>query len=269
VPSQEPAPQEPAPQEPCAASWLLAGLLHGGEVDVVEVVRTPVSVHYETGDAAVPVLTVCTPDAVRLPNSLLTPTLPGEPQADRHRTSHGSTRTRVGAGGLRYAETTWRVRRWWRPPRPAGLPRPTAGALRNLWPTSPGDVPRVRASYDGLSPSALVGTGPGLTPAGDDVLAGALVAAHATDDPRLPRWQGDTRRALADSPTTAVSRAMLHHALDGYATTQLADFVTALCLGQDTSRSVAALLAVGHSSGSALLAGVLHTLSTHHLEGAA
>jgi hypothetical protein len=62
---------------------------------------------------------------------------------------------------------------------------------------------------------------------------------------------------------------MLHHALDGYATPELARFLTALCRGGDVGAARADLLAVGHSSGAALLVGVLHTLTTYELEGAA
>lgn len=245
------------PEIPCAASSLLTGLVDGRSA-LVEVARTRVSVHYETGRKDVPVLTFCTPDAVRLPNSLVTDTLP-----------HGST-GRVADGRVRVGRTSWRVRRWWQPPCPRHLPRPHPDVLaRSAVDDLPPEVPSVRASYDGLAPAALIGAGPGLTPAGDDLVAGALVAAHATDDPRLNAWRASTRAMLTRARTTAVSRAMLHHALDGYATPELAAFTTDLCHGRDTARSRADLLAVGHSSGSALLAGVLHTLSTNHLEGAA
>jgi len=252
-------------------------------VGLAEVGRTRVSVHYETGDNAVPVLCVCTPTAVRLPNSLVTDVLP-DPESDgsQHRTGRGSTPNGadlkgglsagavIGGGGFRAGGTRWRVLRWWQPPKPSGLPRPTVAALAAVSPQDelPG-VPIPRPSHDGLSPAALVGSGPGLTPAGDDVLAGALVAAYATRDPRLPLWRATTRGVLTATRTTAVSRAMLHHALDGYATPQLADFLTALCLGHDITGPRTDLLAVGHTSGSALLAGVVYTLSTRNLEGAA
>ncbi len=253
---------------PGAASSLLTALVDGAEVHLSEVARTRMSVHYETGDPDVPVLSVCTPTAVRLPNSLVTDVLPRpEPGASHPRTRHDST---IGGGRFRVADTSWRVRRWWQPPRPSGLPRPTVAQLAACVVQSPlPGVPALLPSYDGLSPVALIGAGPGLTPAGDDVLAGALVAGHATGDPRLESWRRTTRNTLTSSRTTAVSRAMLHHALDGYATPELATLLTALCLGHDISRPLADLLAVGHTSGGALLTGVLHTLSTHHLEGAA
>lgn len=244
---------------PGAASTLLTALFDGDPLRLEEATRTRVSVHYETGDASVPVLSVCTPDAVRLPCSLVTPVLPCPGPAS------------VRAGELAVGTATWRVARWWLPPRLVGLGRPSRCVPT---PSSAGSprlqgVPLPCPSYDGLSPGTLVGKGPGLTPAGDDVLAGALVTAHAVDDPRLPRWRRATCSALASRTTTAVSRGLLHHALDGYATPELAALVTGLCQGRDVTVETDALLAVGHTSGAALLAGVLHVLSTHELEGAA
>jgi hypothetical protein len=209
-------------------------------------------VHYETGDAGLPVLAVVTPDAVRLPNSLVTDRLPDDGDL------------LVGAGRLVQIvgdrTATWRVTRWWRPARPTGLAPPRA--VPGCEPPRPLGVPLPPPTYDGLDPAELLGAGPGLTPAGDDLLAGALVAGQATGDPRTADWRARTRDALAARSTTAVSRGLLHCALDGYATAELAAALTALCRGEDSREPVRRLLAVGHSSGAALLAGVLHTLST-------
>lgn len=228
---------------PAAASALLAALLGDGG-PLVEVTRTRLSVHYETGRADVPVLCVCTPDAVRLPSSVVTPVLPSGPLVVRD-------------GALEGAGVDWRVSRWWQPPRPRGLtPPPVQVSVPGV------DVPPT------LNPFALVGTGEGLTPAGDDVLAGALVAASATGHPRLEEWRTATRAALLSRSTTAVSHGLLTHALDGWATPELADFVVAVCR-QDDAAATDRLLAVGHSSGMALAAGVLHVLGDATLEGAA
>jgi hypothetical protein len=110
-----------------------------------------------------------------------------------------------------------------------------------------------------IEPDRLVGRGPGLTPLGDDVLAGALVAAQAVDDPRLTSWRAATLTALAAGRSTVVSRALLHQALDGWAVPELADFVVAVCAG-DGSRAAGPLLRVGHTSGAGLAAGALHVL---------
>lgn len=243
-------------RQPCAASSLTIRLLEGRERRLVEAARTRLSVHYETGDPALPVLSVCHPQAVRLPNTVVTSVLPG------------TGLLTVGGGMLETSDTTWRVGRWWTPPKPTGLappPRPVAME----WAVRVAGDPAVLPSYDVLVPAALVGAGPGLTPSGDDVLAAALVTAHATADPRLSRWRRTTRVALATRSTTVVSRALLHHALNGYAGPELADAVVALCTAADPGPAVERLLAVGHSSGAALLHGVLHTLSTRTLRGAA
>ncbi len=241
-------------EHPAAASGLLTGLFEAdpGSAALVEVLRTRTSIHYETGRDDVPVLCVCLPPAVRLPGSVVTTTLPPPgPLAVRR-------------AGLAQGETRWRVGRWWTPPRPRGLAAPVRLPAAGSW----GALPRVR----GIVPRALIGHGAGLTPLGDDVLAGALVAAGAIEDPRLPRWQRETREALHPGATTAVSRALLHHALAGWATPELADFVEAVCAGPAepaAGTAAAALLAVGHSSGSGLLAGVLHVLGTSVTEAAA
>jgi hypothetical protein len=237
---------------------LVAALLDGPERRLEEVARTRVSVHYDTGDALVPVLTVSTPDAVRLPPAVLTSTIP----------ALGGLW--VGGGTVWQRSTVWRVTRWWRPARPTAL-HPPARDLRSLLPRNHevSGVPVPPWAYDGLQPADLVGRGPGLTPAGDDLLAGALVAARATGDSRFASWRASTRQGLANNITTAVSRALLHHACDGYATPELAAFLEAACGGGDPGAAAARLSAVGHSSGPALLLGALHALTTHRLEGAA
>jgi hypothetical protein len=226
---------------PVAASSLLGDLLAPAtSLRLAEVARTRVSVHYETGRDDVPVLCVATPDAVRLPPSLLTLELPT-----------GDVRLDVGV--LRSASTRWPVTRWWRPARPTGLAAPSeAPAPAGL------EVPAA------IEPDLLVGRGPGLTPLGDDVLAGALVAAQAVDDARLTGWRRTTRAALAAGRSTAVSRALLHHALDGWAVPELAAFVRAVCAGDatTTASALAPLLRVGHTSGAGLAGGALHVLGT-------
>lgn len=231
---------------PAAASSLLAALLDGSDrrrTPLVEVARTRAAVHYDTGRDDVPVLCVCLPSAVRLPNAMVAGALP-------------TGRAAIEDGALVGAHAAWTVRRWWTPPRPQGLVAST-----------PPSLPGVIVPAE-IRPDLLVGAGPGLTPAGDDVLAGALVAAHATADPRLAGWQEAVRLALRTRDTTAVSRGLLTHALDGWAIPELADFITAVCRGT-VGESADRLLAVGHSSGAALAAGAMHVFAFPPLEGAA
>lgn len=232
---------------PAAASSLVAALIDGSarrRAPLVEVARTRASVHYVTGRDDVPVLCVCLPSAVRLPNAMVAEALPTGQAA-------------MEDGALVAGHAAWTVRRWWTPPRPQGL----------VLASTPPSLPGVMVPSE-IRPDLLVGAGPGLTPTGDDVLAGALVAGHATADPRLAGWRAAVRRAMRTRETTAVSRGLLTHALDGWATPELADFVTAICrgtLGDAGER----LLAVGHSSGAALAAGATHVFAFPPLEGAA
>ncbi|HEX4976500.1 MAG TPA: DUF2877 domain-containing protein [Nocardioides sp.] len=222
-----------------AASTLLGPLAGRRRLRLTEVARTRLTVHYETGVPAVPVLCVALPGAVRLPATLLSSRLPAPSAHD------GATPTSIA------------VTRWWRPARPPRLAVPAPAVLERL-PEPP---------YDVLDPLALVGRGEGLTPQGDDVLAAALVTARATGDPRLAGWCARTRLALATRRTTAVSRGLLHHALEGWATPELVDVLVALG-GADADtvdRAVQRLLAVGRTSGAALLDGVALTLTTRHL----
>jgi hypothetical protein len=231
---------------PAAASSLLLPMFDGSarrRTSLVEVARTRNAVHYDTGRDDVPVLCVCLRSAVRLPNALLSSELPTGSLA-------------IERGGLAARHATWAVRRWWTPPRPRGLVAPQSPSLPGI------------TVATGIRPDLLVGAGPGLTPDGDDVLAGALVAAHATADPRLPEWRSGVRKALQTRTTTAVSRGLLTHALDGWATPELADFVTAMCRGTVGDTAVR-LLAVGHTSGAALAAGAMHVFAFPPLEGAA
>ncbi len=225
-----------------AASTLLADLLMEPGLRLREVARTPSSVHYDTAHDEVPVLCVATRDAVRLPHTFVTSSLPAASEL---------------------VDASWRVARWWHPPRPVGLVPPPRARLAALGGTT----------YDALDPDVLVGRGAGLTPEGDDVLAAALVTAHATGDPRLEGWRDATRSALGRHRTTAVSRGILHHALDGYATPELAELLVVLCRGGELDGPVARLRRLGHTSGGALLDGVAFTLGTRpgvpHHEGAA
>jgi hypothetical protein len=102
--------------------------------------------------------------------------------------------------------------------------------------------------------SRLVGLGPGLTPAGDDVLAGALVAVCAA---RAHVLIGRLTAAVRPvrSRTTVVSAAFLDHAASGRAVPELGRFVAACARGRADGRVVQDLVGVGASSGAALARG--------------
>lgn len=103
----------------------------------------------------------------------------------------------------------------------------------------------------------LVGLGPGLTPSGDDALAGLEAALHALAHPLAGFLAG----ALDDleARTTTVSAAILRHAARGEFTERVHELVAGL-LGDDDAAPATALArasAWGATSGSDGVAGVL------------
>jgi len=118
----------------------------------------------------------------------------------------------------------------------------------------------------------LCGLGPGLTPAGDDWLAGWLLAQHLSEDLRGLRltagWY-DLEGLIADitaDRTTTLSRAFLECAAAGKADETWHALLSALAEEPMTSlpvsQSTDAILAHGDTSGAAMLAGFLAGMAT-------
>ncbi|GAA4076775.1 hypothetical protein GCM10023066_02950 [Nocardioides kongjuensis] len=132
-------------------------------------------------------------------------------------------------------------------PRLASSLPPLAADLSPARDQLPADALDLLAAGDPAAVPALVGRGDGLTPVGDDVLAGWLVAARAA---------GRDTSALAGAVeahlprTTGLSAALLRHAVAGEA---IAPFRAVLATGE--AAAVAVLLAVGHTSGAGMLLG--------------
>jgi hypothetical protein len=100
----------------------------------------------------------------------------------------------------------------------------------------------------------LIGRGPGLTPLGDDVLAGWLATRAALGRPDAALADAVRRRL---GVTTLLSATLLDCALHGEALPQLADWLADPC--RDTR---AALLSVGATSGAGLLTGASLALTS-------
>ena len=159
-----------------------------------------------------------------------------------------ATTRRPGPAGCGSAALTVRVARWWAPAVPRGArvlqPAPAAPGL-------------AAAVLD------LLGRGPGLTPAGDDLLAGLLVGLAGRPDLRDPL----AAAVLAAAPrrTTWLSAELLAHAAHGRAAPAVVAVADALAgYGDDDAlpRALPALLAVGHTSGAALARGLLLAADT-------
>jgi hypothetical protein len=83
----------------------------------------------------------------------------------------------------------------------------------------------------GEQPAGLLGLGPGLTPSGDDVLSGVLIALHATGETVKFAKLGGAIRTAAPAATSLASRAMLASAAKGQAGEALHRVVNALVGG--------------------------------------
>ena len=163
---------------------------------------------------------------------------------------------RVDAGSLVVGDRPVRVVRVVdvRVPRPA----PTVVGRHAGWsPVEPGTTTSELGAppRDGrLTPAdvaRLLGRGPGLTPLGDDVLAGWLAVRRAAGLPDAA-VAAAVRRGLG--ATTSLSATLLDCALEGEALPELSSWVAALGTPAEAS-AAAALQAVGASSGRGLLTG--------------
>lgn len=111
--------------------------------------------------------------------------------------------------------------------------------------------------------AALVGLGPGLTPAGDDLIGGAvassLLIGQAVGNAAAVTFARAVGEAAAADPaaTSLVSAALLHHAGRGAVADRVASLLQALVGRGHPDTAAADLLAVGHTSGNDLATGVL------------
>ena len=132
--------------------------------------------------------------------------------------------------------------------------RPPAGLVRELW----NMVRSVAREFPPIfSPRTLIGRGEGLTPAGDDVLAGLLAA------PMLVAPTRRSNRALASEirlrlrATNEISAEMLNNAMEGLFIEPVVSLLSAIYGNGDLQEAVRNLCAVGATSGTAMLIGVL------------
>jgi hypothetical protein len=216
------------------------------------------------------VLALVTSDGLRLPNALVVAaparSAPFAPHTPRSRAA-----VKDGAlvvDGVRYRP----VRAWTPRQRAAGalVPAAVAALDERLTATSPphtGEVARrlsagtatldvALRTGEGLARAvdALLGLGPGLTPAGDDVLAGVLVTAAHLGHP-CPALVTEVRDRA--QRTTVLSADLLGHAGDGRASAPVLGLLDALVGARPVAPALSGLLAVGSTSGHDTATGVL------------
>ncbi|MCC8961304.1 DUF2877 domain-containing protein [Bradyrhizobium sp. Pear76] len=109
--------------------------------------------------------------------------------------------------------------------------------------------------------AGLIGLGPGLTPSGDDLIGGALIALAALGRTERRDALWDRCRALLDG-TNDISRIHLRAAALGYGAAPLHAAIHATMSGEvaGVRRAFIALAAIGHTSGRDAFAGSLIVL---------
>lgn len=110
---------------------------------------------------------------------------------------------------------------------------------------------------DGPAPEALrdlVGLGPGLTPSGDDLLGGVMIAVHAL---RRPDMAERVHNVVRSGDTGRISRAHLDAAREGAGAAPLHTLLNDVIDGRvgDLARGFAELGRMGHCSGRDAFAG--------------
>ena len=282
----------PPPQQPLlgAASPLTADVVTGPVRRAVVLARFDTAVYLAVGGHE-EVLPVVTSDALMLPTSVR---LPVRSDALRWGVDPGDT-VLVGGSSLRMGDHEVQVVRRWRPSRvtPAAGTVPAhrlaslaeqlataaacaAGAATGpAGPAGPSLTIRsaavLRAALSGSGDVVdarvreLVGAGAGLTPSGDDALCAVLLVLRGVGADGAHTLVRAAVSAAAHR-TTSLSASLLYAAAEGYAVPAVADLVRAVLCDDPAAGgpALAAVLAIGHSSGRDLVAGIagaLHVLA--------
>lgn len=260
-----PSPSPRRTAVPVAVSSLSAGLVDGPPTAGTVVAAYRFGLYL---DVAGDVLPVVTSDAVPVPTALR---LAGRSGSLVWGVAPGD-RVVVGLRRVVLPRLDLVAARTWRPARVA---RASAGGSWSQEVTGAvlGDaVPATGWLADGIRDAVLaqdplphvrrlVGRGRGLTPSGDDALAGALLVAQALgSDGRLA---AAVRSRLG--ATTAVSSSLLRAAADGYAARQVVTLADAVVAGDGPTVRAALppVLDMGHGSGHDLVTGIRAALDVH------
>ena len=252
---------------PAWASTFVGEALWGPPQDATVRASTKVASYMsvpEAGDGPT-MIALLSEEAVRLPIGIVLATT-RLPEA-------GSTVT-IGNGSLTTDETSWRPVRWWDPrphvcsddliarsPNLLDLLECESKAAFGLPLAEAIGVARSLASGGDAQALAWIGLGPGLTPSGDDVVAGALAVLALCG--RLDEKVKDSIGNCARTRTTALSFALLAAAAKGHVIPQAAGVLSALASGGEPHRLKSAatgLFGVGATSGHDLCAGMAGAL---------
>lgn len=221
------------------------------------------------------VVAVVTGSATRLPNAMVvTGPIPRAAVGDE---------AHVGDGSIEVGRLSLRAGRWWNPAPVLGPVDPVRLAAALPVMTELCDRSARRPGLEGhgaagllaegcaqaslvrgvMAAEQLVGLGPGLTPSGDDMLAGLLVALRhlgtAAGAPRagwLAGWLAAAVTFDARGRTTPISATLLHCAARGEASGEVLAVLRGLAGRQALEPALHRLLQLGHTSGADLAWGM-------------
>ncbi|GAA3976163.1 hypothetical protein GCM10023085_68240 [Actinomadura viridis] len=285
---RDPIPLAPRPgrRPPAAgaASLALRPVLDRPRRPARVIAAFPSAVYLELrGDTEPRVVAVVSSDAVRLPNAVVVVAARRERP---FRAVREGGEAWVGDGRVETDGLETRVRRWWDPSPALGTVTPAtlARGVRDLEAAlnEAGDAARCglaghpdpllladRCAAGDLAGAVeaaerIVGLGPGLTPSGDDILAGLLIALRLLGGAACPGgraawladWLGAAVTADAGTRTTALAATLLHCAASGGAGAEVAAVLRAVAGHEPAGPAVRRLLAAGHTSGADLATGV-------------
>lgn len=115
----------------------------------------------------------------------------------------------------------------------------------------------------------MIGLGPGVTPAGDDILIGFLAALWSvagSNQTQLSYIRSFGREIIKISKQTSeISRTYLYHAAQGQFSSSLSALAEAIGTGDDVEPATKEAMHVGHSSGMDSVTGLLIGLCAWHL----
>jgi hypothetical protein len=274
-------PARAATAVPAAASTGVAELLRGPVRPARVLLSVPAAVYVLVpGERGGDVVGVLTSDAARLPlGCVLFRPSNGRPLV----ALPSGAPAEVGGGRIVVGDLAVSAAAWWNPrPKlpslhPALLPEGVRQLRNALYgegvphsaftlpglPAGPGGPLAAlrgavrRADLDAALRTAtrLIGLGPGLTPAGDDVMAGTIAGLVLLGHPAADRFAAGVY-ALAAGRTTDLSRALLRHAACGRVSGEFAAVLHALVGERPLMPAVQALLSTGATSGRAMALGL-------------
>ena len=274
-------PARAATAVPASASTGVAELLRGPVRPARVLSSTPAAVYLQVAtERGNDVVGVLTSDAARLPLACML----FRPSNGRPLVALPSgAPAEVGGGRIVVGDLAVSAAAWWNPrprlpsPRPALLPEGVRQLRTALYgegvphsaftlpglPAGPGGPLAAlrgavrRADLDAALRTAvrLIGLGPGLTPAGDDVMAGTMAGLVLLGHPAAERFTAGVF-SLVPGRTTELSRALLRHAAAGRVSGEYAAVLHGLVGERPLGPAIDALLATGSTSGRATTLGL-------------